>query len=65
MGSKICAQFFLVKVRLFYLEGWRIIEAANEVFGFNGWSHSVIDIKIDYVSHLINPYQGYALAEKY
>lgn len=36
-------------VRLFYLEGWRIVEAANEVFGFNGWSHSVVDLKIDYV----------------
>lgn len=37
-------------VRLFYLEGWRIIEAANDVFGFNGWSHSVVDLKVDYVS---------------
>lgn len=27
--------------KLAYIEGWRIISLANEIFGFNGWSHSV------------------------
>ena len=26
---------------LSYIEGWRLVALANEVFGFNGWSHSV------------------------
>ena len=28
--------------KLAYIEGWRLIALANEVFGFNGWSHSVV-----------------------
>lgn len=27
--------------RIAYIEGWRLISLANEIFGFNGWSHSV------------------------
>lgn len=27
--------------KLAYIEGWRLVSLANEVFGFNGWSHSV------------------------
>ena len=32
-----------------YIEGWKAIKLANEIFGYNGWSHSVIDITVDYV----------------
>ena len=28
-------------LQLAYIEGWRLINIANETFGFNGWSHSV------------------------
>ena len=28
--------------KLAYIEGWRLGGLANEVFGFNGWSHSVV-----------------------
>lgn len=35
--------------KLTYLEGWRAISLANEVFGHNGWSSSVKDISIDFV----------------
>lgn len=38
--------------KLTYLEGWRAISLANEVFGFNGWSSSVRDISIDFVGLL-------------
>ncbi|KAB7495253.1 DNA repair protein RAD52-like protein, partial [Armadillidium nasatum] len=37
--------------KLAYIEGWRIISLANEIFGFNGWSHSVTDQTIDFVDH--------------
>jgi DNA repair and recombination protein RAD52 len=32
-----------------YIEGWKAIQLANEIFGYNGWNHSVVDITIDYV----------------
>ncbi|CAE6412040.1 unnamed protein product [Rhizoctonia solani] len=34
--------------KLTYAEGWKIINLANEVFGFNGWSSSVLSITTDY-----------------
>ncbi|KAJ2521520.1 DNA repair protein rad52 [Coemansia sp. RSA 2049] len=36
-------------MRLSYIEGWRIISIANEVFGFNGWRSSIQNLTIDYV----------------
>ncbi|PWN88094.1 hypothetical protein FA10DRAFT_233011 [Acaromyces ingoldii] len=36
--------------KLFYLEGWKVIDLANEVFGFNGWCSSVMKLDIDFVS---------------
>jgi len=32
-----------------YVESWKVIELANQIFGFNGWSSSVVDITPDYV----------------
>lgn len=32
-----------------YIETWRAIELANKIFGFNGWSSSIMEIKEDYV----------------
>ncbi|KAK7026886.1 DNA repair protein rad52 [Halocaridina rubra] len=37
--------------RIAYIEGWRLIALANEIFGFNGWSHSVTNQTIDFVDH--------------
>ena len=34
-----------------YLEGHRAVSLANEIFGFNGWSHSVTRQSIDFVDH--------------
>ena len=34
-----------------YLEGHRAVALANEIFGFNGWSHSVTQQTIDFVDH--------------
>ncbi|PIL23388.1 hypothetical protein GSI_14699 [Ganoderma sinense ZZ0214-1] len=35
--------------KLTYAEGWKIINLANEVFGFNGWSSTVVNITIDFI----------------
>ena len=40
--------YFLI-VKLAYLEGWKAYSLANEVFGFNGWSSSIMDLKIDFI----------------
>jgi len=32
-----------------YIESWRSIQLANAIFGFNGWSCSVVDISPDYI----------------
>jgi len=28
-----------------YIEGWRVIEEANRIFGFDGWTRETIDVK--------------------
>ncbi|XP_021364150.1 DNA repair and recombination protein RAD52-like isoform X2 [Mizuhopecten yessoensis] len=35
--------------RLAYIEGWRLINLANETFGFNGWSHTITNQTVDFV----------------
>ncbi|KLO09402.1 Rad52 22 double-strand break repair protein [Schizopora paradoxa] len=35
--------------KLTYAEGWKVINLANEVFGFNGWSSSIINMNTDYI----------------
>ncbi|CAG8595655.1 19966_t:CDS:10 [Dentiscutata erythropus] len=35
--------------KLVYVEGWKVINLANNVFGFNGWSSSIQNITIDFV----------------
>ncbi|KAI9339758.1 hypothetical protein DFJ73DRAFT_628242 [Zopfochytrium polystomum] len=35
--------------KLTYLEGHRAISIAHEIFGFDGWSHSIVDTNIDYM----------------
>jgi len=32
-----------------YIESWRAIDIANTIFGFNGWSSSVINLSLDYI----------------
>ncbi|THH14411.1 hypothetical protein EW146_g5916 [Bondarzewia mesenterica] len=34
--------------KLTYVEGWKIIGLANEVFGYNGWSSSIVSVDTDY-----------------
>ncbi|XP_075870891.1 DNA repair protein RAD52 homolog isoform X2 [Nelusetta ayraudi] len=41
-GQKVC-----------YIEGHRVVSLANEMFGYNGWSHSITQQNVDFVD-LIN-----------
>lgn len=36
-------------VRLTYVEGWKIIELANNIFGFDGWSSEIRSLTEEYV----------------
>ena len=35
--------------KLTYAEGWKMINLANEVFGFNGWSSTVVSLTTDFI----------------
>lgn len=37
--------------KLTYVEGWKIINLANEVFGFNGWSSSIVSLNTDFMDY--------------
>lgn len=39
--------------KLTYAEGWKIINLANEIFGFDGWSSSIINLTVDFVRCLL------------
>ena len=32
-----------------YIEGWRVIELANHILGFNGWSSTIVDLSKDFI----------------
>ncbi|KXS16743.1 hypothetical protein M427DRAFT_97491 [Gonapodya prolifera JEL478] len=32
-----------------YIEGWKVVNLANDVFGFNGWSSVVVSTEVDFV----------------
>lgn len=36
-------------VTLAYVEGWKILSLANEIFGFNGWSSQILSLNTDYL----------------
>ncbi|KAJ3864520.1 Rad52/22 family double-strand break repair protein-domain-containing protein [Lentinula novae-zelandiae] len=37
--------------KLVYAEGWKIINLANEVFGFNGWSSNLVSLTTDFIDY--------------
>lgn len=37
--------------KLTYVEGWKIINMANEVFGFNGWSSTIVSMTVDFADY--------------
>ncbi|KAH7058369.1 Rad52/22 double-strand break repair protein [Linnemannia elongata] len=34
---------------LTYIEGWKIKNLANKLFGFNGWSSTITDVTVDFL----------------
>jgi len=40
--------------KVHYLAAEKVINLANEVFGFNGWSSAIRDVQIDFVSLVYN-----------
>lgn len=32
-----------------YIEGWKALNLANEIFGFNGWSSELINVQVDFL----------------
>ncbi|KAJ3275131.1 DNA repair protein rad52 [Terramyces sp. JEL0728] len=43
-------------VKLHYLEGWKLVSLANEQFGFNGWSSSIINQTVDFIDSVEGKY---------
>jgi recombination DNA repair RAD52 pathway protein len=41
--------------KVHYLAAEKVINLANEVFGFNGWSSAIRDVQIDFVSLVYRP----------
>ncbi|KAH9944457.1 Rad52/22 family double-strand break repair protein-domain-containing protein [Epithele typhae] len=37
--------------KLTYAEGWKVINLANEVFGFNGWSSTIVSLTTDFIDY--------------
>ncbi|KAL0212562.1 hypothetical protein RCL1_006188 [Eukaryota sp. TZLM3-RCL] len=37
---------------LTYLEGWKVVRKANEIFGFDGWTTEVRNLEVDYCDEL-------------
>lgn len=35
-----------------YIEGWKALNLANEIFGFNGWSSELVNIQVDFLDSL-------------
>ncbi|CAD5122005.1 DgyrCDS10458 [Dimorphilus gyrociliatus] len=44
--------------KLAYIEGWKLINLANETFGFSGWSHSITHQSVDYIDHIDGKYHA-------
>jgi DNA repair and recombination protein RAD52 len=38
-------------MKVHYLEAWKCINLANEIFGFNGWSSGIQNVSVDYVHY--------------
>ncbi|RKP35512.1 hypothetical protein BJ085DRAFT_22655 [Dimargaris cristalligena] len=52
----LCTRAAFGGSRLTYVEGWRVISIANQIFGFNGWSSTIKDTNVDFVMSPDNRY---------
>ena len=37
--------------KLAYIEGWKVIKIANDIFGFNGWNTTIVNICTEFVTN--------------
>lgn len=44
----LCGSLSGVSPQVPYVESWRVIEKAQRIFGFNGWSSRIVDITQDF-----------------
>jgi hypothetical protein len=44
--------------KVHYLQADKCINLANQVFGFNGWSSCITNMEVDFVSPLLEGYNG-------
>ena len=33
---------------LYYLQGWQVIQTANDIFGYDGWSNTILSFEVDF-----------------
>ncbi|RKP11150.1 hypothetical protein THASP1DRAFT_27068 [Thamnocephalis sphaerospora] len=38
--------------KLHYIEGWKVLNLANDVWGFDGWSSSIVEVTVDYIDNV-------------
>ena len=38
--------YFVCIASVSYIEGWKILDLANDIFGFNGWANSIVRMEV-------------------
>jgi DNA repair and recombination protein RAD52 len=46
--TDVCTRSGPGGMSLTYLESWKVIDTSNRIFGFNGWSCSIVDLSLDF-----------------
>lgn len=45
-------------MRITYIEGWKVIHDANQIFGFNGWSSHIVNLDLRFVDEARGRYSA-------
>lgn len=45
-------------MRITYIEGWKVIHDANQIFGFNGWSSRILSLDVRFVDEQRSRYNA-------
>jgi DNA repair and recombination protein RAD52 len=54
--DKLTTRFVSSGVKLHYVETSKVVDQANEIFGYDGWSNRIIDLTIDYIDEVNGRY---------
>lgn len=52
--------FSCAEAKYTYIESHKAIQLANQIFGFNGWSSSVVDVTPDFVRCHVLPLEAFS-----